>query len=81
MNHISFENHLLRQTELLRMAETERLSSIAVGKQGRYAGWLARFYRALIGGLRQRRFGRYNEPPSSIQTHRAARPFPSTTES
>ena len=81
MNHISVENHIQRRTELLRMAETERLRSIAVGKNGRYAGWLARFYHVLIGALRKRRFGRYNEPSSSIQTHRAVRPFPSTTRS
>lgn len=81
MNHISVENHIQRQTELRRIAETERLRNITVGKKGRYAGWLARFYRALIGALPKRRFGRYNEPSSSIQTHRAPRPFPSTTES
>jgi hypothetical protein len=82
MERLAWEQHSLRHRELLRIAEANQVRNIAISRM-----WRQRRDRALgllqrmLTVFHKRRFGRYNQPSASIQTHRVVRRFHSPNES
>jgi hypothetical protein len=81
MDRLAWEQHAMRHSELLRIAEANQVRNIAISRM-----WRQRRDRALhllqrmMTVFHKRRFGGYNQPSASVQTHRVVRRFHSTTE-